>query len=215
MSESMAILQAIMSVASSIVLTTDSQRHSATTPAPYTATLIDIPQFMSPDSLYPRLNDLGLPNDVSIRMSAAYMRRAEILQSSVEEALRTAYTKLVAHPWDPDAMPLDLLRQKIFVQQHHVYQTTLSKWQDDIIHLARSRLDRLQAASSQSSAKVPSTVFTKKSKRRFKSEYLPLFEFAFEKDRFPSREDKKHLARISGMSYRQVCVWVSEGFGFY
>ncbi|KAF8494780.1 hypothetical protein JB92DRAFT_3099961 [Gautieria morchelliformis] len=38
-------------------------------------------------------------------------------------------------------------------------------------------------------------------------EYLPLFEFAFEKVRFPSREDKKHLAHISGMSFRQVSVW--------
>ncbi|KAF8497323.1 hypothetical protein JB92DRAFT_2834456 [Gautieria morchelliformis] len=38
-------------------------------------------------------------------------------------------------------------------------------------------------------------------------EYVPLLEFALEINRHPSLEDKKHLAGISGLSYRQVKVW--------
>ncbi|KAF8508001.1 hypothetical protein JB92DRAFT_3098152 [Gautieria morchelliformis] len=41
----------------------------------------------------------------------------------------------------------------------------------------------------------------------FEPEYVPLLEFALEINRHPSLEDKKHLAGISGLSYRQVKVW--------
>ncbi|KAF8526477.1 hypothetical protein JB92DRAFT_3140122 [Gautieria morchelliformis] len=39
-------------------------------------------------------------------------------------------------------------------------------------------------------------------------EDVPLLEFVFEKTRFPSPEDREHLAHISGMSLHQITVWV-------
>ena len=39
-------------------------------------------------------------------------------------------------------------------------------------------------------------------------EYVPLFEKIFTLNAFPSQADKNLLARKSGMTYKQIDVWV-------
>ncbi|KAF8526475.1 hypothetical protein JB92DRAFT_1115465 [Gautieria morchelliformis] len=46
-----------------------------------------------------------------------------------------------------------------------------------------------------------------RSKRKFNDDFLPVLILAFEKDPFPSRKDKEHLAHISRMSLRQITAW--------
>lgn len=39
-------------------------------------------------------------------------------------------------------------------------------------------------------------------------DYVPLLEYFFEENPFPSRADKVFLAKKSGMTYKQIHVWV-------
>ncbi|KAF8508700.1 hypothetical protein JB92DRAFT_577207 [Gautieria morchelliformis] len=58
-------------------------------------------------------------------------------------------------------------------------------------------------------AKFPPQILpkTRKSKKQFNSEFLPLLEFAYEKNPRPRPEDKRQLAHISRMSFDQITDW--------
>ncbi|KAF8581659.1 hypothetical protein K439DRAFT_1618871 [Ramaria rubella] len=151
------------------------------------------------------LMGLGLPPH--IEESQTYACEAGELRAMTGQIIDNLYSALAALPRPDGLMPLETLHQKIIHVHQRNYIDTLTNWAAETKNLIPSSLS--SASSTGGAYSLTPTVrhLTKKSKREFKSEYLPLFEFAFEKERFPSREDKKQLARISGMSYRQVCVW--------
>lgn len=228
MTETIDALREALRVAQSIRDVTEIKDVSlpSRTSAPSTS-FTDVAQLALPNPLAPQLSSLGLPSETVDRMSATYMRMAEELKNTTENIIRTAYLKLISIPRLAGSMPLEDIQQQVFDSHRRNYENTLCNWAKEATDMVAKRIhtptsntlipngdDKLRKSSA------------KTSKRQFKSvnhlhtsacthsqleqEYLPLFEFAFEKDRFPSREDKKHLARISSMSYRQVCVWVSR-----
>ncbi|KIJ26903.1 hypothetical protein M422DRAFT_37807 [Sphaerobolus stellatus SS14] len=157
----------------------------------------------SPQPLLQQLSRAGISAFTASKINDAYLRTAEGLKVKSEGILRESWSKLFSVQQHPDVMPAINLCKQMFEFQRKTYLSTLAQWEEQAIKLANSQI----GSHGASSAEAQSSVQPKKPKRQFKSEFLPLFEFAFEKDRFPSREDKKHLARISSMSYRQVSVW--------
>ncbi|KAF8581657.1 hypothetical protein K439DRAFT_1618869 [Ramaria rubella] len=154
-----------------------------------------------PKHLTPHLIELGLPSHME--ESQAYLCRANSLRAVTRKIIDDVYSTLAALPRADGLIPLETLHQQVIRVHQQNYIDTLSRWAAETKKSSLSSVSSTGSSSLAPKARHPN----KKSKREFKSEYLPLFEFAFEKDRFPSREDKRHLARISGMSYRQVCVW--------
>ncbi|KAF8516123.1 hypothetical protein BU17DRAFT_92959 [Hysterangium stoloniferum] len=194
--------------------------------------IFEIPNFPLPERIAPRLVSLGITHDLAEKLSDAFISKSRDLKLCMEEIVRSACMKLVSIPRCAGMMPLEAFQRRIR-ETHQHFQSTVAAWAKEAEDLVRTRLAAVNTAESQAPPTLdPAQPHSRKSKRQFKSvslssrhailpirthplrppppskEYLPLFEFAFEKDRFPSREDKKHLARISGMTYRQVSVWV-------
>ncbi|KAF8526485.1 hypothetical protein JB92DRAFT_2872146 [Gautieria morchelliformis] len=208
MSNTMAALREALEISHRIREAVSKGVPESTDNGPITSSvLIQVPTFFLPTPLTPTLVALGLPHDVADAMSNAYMRQAEELKRSLEEKLHNTWAQLSSV-----RLVAAVDHQKKFQTQlcnvyHHMYQSSLLEWANQAIDLVKSRLSFSPELSPPVAPVNMPISPDRKSKRRFKSEYLPLFEFAFEKDRFPSREDKKHLARISGMSLRQVTTW--------
>ncbi|KAF8526480.1 hypothetical protein JB92DRAFT_3108284 [Gautieria morchelliformis] len=137
----------------------------------------------------PQLVDIGLPYNTIEKLSEVYMRQVEALKVTSEQIARATCLQLASLPQVNDTMPLETIqrREAIALAHNHVTVCHNTLAQD----LAPETVKNSQ----------------KKPRRPFKTEYLPLFEFAFQRDHFPSREDKNHLARISGMSFHQVTNW--------
>jgi hypothetical protein len=107
---------------------------------------------------------LGLPLTPSQRMSDAYMRRADELKTASQAILHATASKLASLPRPAGVMPLVELQKQLFEAHHSIYKSTLSRWAQTTLDLARTHSD-----SHKLSANAPPKLSGKKPRRQFKS----------------------------------------------
>ncbi|KAG8814410.1 hypothetical protein FRC17_001139 [Serendipita sp. 399] len=141
--------------------------------------------------LRPRLHQLGVPSTASQRLSEAYRRRVLALSQTVKAELRELWRNIAANPRYSE----HVAKEKYTLSAHAI----LCQYQDA---LSTSFESAVVAVKAHFNVRENSTV-----NGRFDERYVCLLEWAFEFNRYPSQEEKSHMALNSGLTYRQISVW--------
>ncbi|KAG2155592.1 homeodomain protein 2 [Suillus clintonianus] len=144
-----------------------------------------------PPPLQPALMAAGACPEISLAMDQEYQKRAA--------ELRAFCHSTVGHVCSNQAQYSPKFRyvpeQKLLPAFTELYLRQLAAWREDCVVLYlkhSSTVDNAQRSSGTT---------------KFNHEYVPLLEYFFAENPFPTQADKAFLAKKSAMSYRQIHVW--------
>ncbi|KAG1904677.1 homeodomain protein 2 [Suillus fuscotomentosus] len=144
-----------------------------------------------PPSIYSALLAAGACHDISLAINQAYQTRAAELRAFCHSAVARVYSNQAQYPSKFRYVP----GQKVLPVFTELYLRQLSTWRQECIDLYlkhTSTSDKIQTSSGGP---------------KFNHEYVPLLEYFFAENPFPTHADKAFLAKKSAMTYRQIHVW--------
>ncbi|KZT30834.1 hypothetical protein NEOLEDRAFT_1053882 [Neolentinus lepideus HHB14362 ss-1] len=159
-------------------------------------TNLEVPSFTLPpvESVSQVLIDAGASAELAVRVSVVLEQQVTQLRQSVLDGLRRTWTRLSA--LDHEDRPDSLMNRTVEIQTR-MYNLQVKTWMDRAV-------DQCQRLTVSAGAKS----HTQTRRLVFNQEYIPVLEYMFAHNRFPSQADKTFLAKKSGMSYKQIHVWV-------
>ncbi len=168
----------------------------------------------------------GIPGSVAQKLSTALDQAARTLALKITSSFRDSWSKVLEVPRHHSMIPLNQLQEQIVKSHEALYRRRLSSWIQDVRAAAKSRVaasslekiddsdvhepsppTRYEVRSSFNHVRLVHVChcFVAEGKTQY---YLPVLEAFFAENQFPSRADKNFLAKKSGMTYRQIHVWV-------
>ncbi|KAG1813290.1 homeodomain protein 2 [Suillus subaureus] len=144
-----------------------------------------------PPSMQSTLLAAGARPDISVAMDQAYQKRALDLRAFYHSALALMCSNQAQYPSKFRYVP----EQKILSTFTELYLRQLMAWRQDCVDFYLKH--------SSTSGNVQNLSGTS----RFNHEYVPLLEYFFAENPFPTHADKAFLAKKSAMTYRQIHVW--------
>ncbi|KAG1828111.1 homeodomain protein 2 [Suillus variegatus] len=145
-----------------------------------------------PPSMQPALLAAGARPEISLAMDQAYQNRAAELRAFYQSALTVMCSNQAQYPSKFCYVP----KKKILPVFTDLYLKQLVTWRQDCVNFY------LKHASTSDNVQTPSGIAP-----RFNHEYVPLLEYFFAENPFPTHADKAFLAKKSAMTYRQIHVW--------
>ncbi|KAG2367773.1 homeodomain protein 2 [Suillus spraguei] len=144
-----------------------------------------------PPSMQPALLAAGACLDISLAMDQAYQKRAVDLRAFYHSTLTLVCSNQAQYPSKLRYVP----EQKILSSFTESYLRELVAWRQECVdfYLKHSATRHDTQTSSGAS--------------RFNHAYVPLLEYFFAENPFPTQADKAFLAKKSAMTYRQIHVW--------
>ncbi|KAG2044459.1 homeodomain protein 2 [Suillus americanus] len=144
-----------------------------------------------PPPIQPALLAAGALPEISLAMEQAYQKRAADLQAFYRSTLTLMCSNQAQYPSKLRYVP----EQKFLHTFSELYLKQLVNWREQAVasFLKHSSTGHNVQASS-------GTV-------KFNHEYVPLLEYFFAENPFPTHADKAFLAKKSAMTYRQIHVW--------
>ncbi|KII94099.1 hypothetical protein PLICRDRAFT_171775 [Plicaturopsis crispa FD-325 SS-3] len=138
------------------------------------------------------LSQMGLPAVVVQRTSKAFLRVALEMRTFLHDKLESAMQSL-------QGPSVPALRQGLRSTFVIIYRKQLDQWISKAVSSATSKLPYRMSIES---AKSP-----KSTKPAFNNEYVPVLEYYFQHNAFPSHADRMFLAHKSSMNHEQIYVW--------
>ncbi|KAG2118042.1 homeodomain protein 2 [Suillus discolor] len=141
-----------------------------------------------PPSIKPALIAAGACPEIAQAIDQAYQKRATDLRNVCHSAVTLIYS--TKYPSNVRHSP----NQKVLSVFTELYLRQLVTWREEGVasYLKHSPTgDKTQTSSS----------------AKFNHEYVPLLEYFFAENPFPTHADKAFLAKKSAMTYRQIHVW--------
>ncbi|KDQ63285.1 hypothetical protein JAAARDRAFT_75729 [Jaapia argillacea MUCL 33604] len=172
--------------------------------APSPSVQVTLPE---PPPIYGSLVSLGLQPALAETLSAKYARRAGDLRLHAESTISRALTKLAMLPRHTSLRPQSELDNQVSVVYRGQYLRTVQNLAKETVDLATAFVSRRSEPCRDSVASTPTRDDLPQARATFNQEYLPMLEFAFKENPFPSHADKAAFAKKSGMTYRQIHVW--------
>jgi len=143
-----------------------------------------------PPPIQPALIAAGACSEIALAMDHAYQKRAADLQA----LCRSAVTQVCSNQAQYPSKFRYVSEQKVLSVFTELYLKQLVAWREQGVALfcKYSLGDKSQTSSCTS---------------KFNHEYVPLLEYFFAENPFPTHADKAFLAKKSAMTYRQIHVW--------
>ncbi|KZP31121.1 hypothetical protein FIBSPDRAFT_849620, partial [Athelia psychrophila] len=88
---------------------------------------------------------------------------------------------------------IPIMQKLVMAQRERLYTQNLQEWRNAALDKARLSLSTSTPARSTS--------------RPFNHDYVPVLEHYFAENPLPTHADKNHLAKVCGMTFRQIHVW--------
>ncbi|KAG2076873.1 homeodomain protein 2 [Suillus decipiens] len=133
----------------------------------------------------------GASPEISLSMDQAYQKRAADLRGLYHSTI----TLICSNQAQSPSKFRYVSEQKIQSVFTELYLRQLATWREEGVHLYLkhpSTGDKTQSSSCTA---------------KFNHEYVPLLEYFFAENPFPTHADKAFLAKKSAMTYRQINVW--------
>lgn len=169
---------------SSRLLTSQSQSYSPCHPVAN----ISLPD---PPPIQSALIAAGASPEISLSMDQAYQKRAADLRA----LYRSTITLICSNQARSPSEFRYVSEQKIQSVFTELYLRQLVTWREEGVQLY------LKHPSTGNKTQISSCT------AKFNHEYVPLLEYFFAENPFPSHADKAFLAKKSAMTYRQIHVW--------
>ncbi|KAG1757151.1 homeodomain protein 2 [Suillus lakei] len=144
-----------------------------------------------PPSIQPALITAGAHLELSLAIDQAYQKRAADLRAVYHSAVILVCSNQAQYP----SQFRYVSQQKILSIFTELYVRQLMTWREEGV---TSYLKHSSAGE-----KTHTSICTAK----FNHEYVPLLEYFFAENPFPTHADKAFLAKKSAMTYRQIHVW--------
>ncbi|KAG1864760.1 homeodomain protein 2 [Suillus subalutaceus] len=146
-----------------------------------------------PPPIQPALMAVGARPEISLVMDQEYQKRAAELRTFCQSAVAHVCSNQAQHP----SMSPYVTEQKIIPVFTELYLRQLGSWRQDCVDLYLKHPSTRTSENVQPSSATP----------KFNHEYVPLLEYFFAENPFPTHADKAFLAKKSAMTYRQIHVW--------
>nr|WDY60851.1 HD MAT HD2 protein [Suillus brevipes] len=144
-----------------------------------------------PPSIQPGLMAAGARPEISLAIEQVYQKRAADLRAVYHSAVTLVCSNQAQHP----SKFRYVTEQKVLTSFSELYLKELMAWREQAI------ASFLKYSSSNNKTHI--VIYTAK----FNHEYVPLLEYFFAENPFPTHADKNFLAKKSAMTYRQIHVW--------
>ncbi|KAG1885469.1 homeodomain protein 2 [Suillus subluteus] len=144
-----------------------------------------------PPPIQPALMAAGACPEISLAMDQAYQKRAVDLQALCRSAVSLVCSNQAQYP----SKFRYVSEQKVISVFTELYLKQLVTWREEgvVLYLKHSSTgDKINTSSCTT---------------KFNNEYVPLLEYFFAENPFPTHADKAFLAKKSAMTYRQIHVW--------
>ncbi|KAG2149576.1 homeodomain protein 2 [Suillus cothurnatus] len=147
--------------------------------------------FPDPPPIQPALIAAGACPEISLAMDQTYQKRAADLRALYCATVTRIYSNQAQYP----SKFRYVREQKVLPVFTELYLKQLATWREEGVILY------LKHSSTRDKAQNSSYV------AKFNHEYVPLLEYFFAENPFPTHADKAFLAKKSAMTYRQIHVW--------
>ncbi|KAG2350813.1 homeodomain protein 2 [Suillus weaverae] len=144
-----------------------------------------------PPSIQPALMAAGAPPEISLAIDQAYQKQAAELRALCHSTVTRVYSDQTQYP----SKFRFVTEQKVLSSFTELYLRELVAWREQAV------------ASYLKHASTSDKTRTSSSTAKFNHEYVPLLEYFFAENPFPTHADKAFLAKKSAMTYRQIHVW--------
>ncbi|KAG1723434.1 homeodomain protein 2 [Suillus occidentalis] len=133
----------------------------------------------------------GARPEISLAIDQAYQKRAAELRSFCHSTIARVYSDQAQYP----SKFRYVTEQKVLSLFTELYLRELFSWKEQAV------------ASYQKHSSTHDKTQTSSSAAKFNHEYVPLLEYFFAENPFPTHADKAFLAKKSAMTFRQIHVW--------
>ncbi|KAG1783501.1 homeodomain protein 2 [Suillus placidus] len=144
-----------------------------------------------PPPIQPALIAAGARPEISLAIEQAYQKRAADLRVAYHSGVTLVCSNQSQHP----SKFRYGTESKLVSSFTELYLRQLVAWREDCVALY------LKHSSTSNNARTSSGT------SKFNHEYVPLLEYFFAENPFPTHADKAFLAKKSAMTYRQIHVW--------
>ncbi|KIK49416.1 hypothetical protein CY34DRAFT_32323, partial [Suillus luteus UH-Slu-Lm8-n1] len=158
--------------------------------SPQSLQMLDI-SLPDPPPIQPALIAAGARPEISLAIDEAYQKRAAELRAFCRSTIALAYSKQAQYP----SNYCHVSEQKILPAFTKLYLRQLGSWIEQAVAAY------LKHPSTGARTQISGCI------TKFNHEYVPLLEFFFAENPFPTHADKAFLAKKSAMTYRQIHVW--------
>ncbi|KAG2062303.1 homeodomain protein 2 [Suillus hirtellus] len=144
-----------------------------------------------PPPIQPALIAAGARPEISLAIDQAYQKRATELRSFCHSTVARVYSNQAQYP----SKFRYVTEQKVLSLFTELYIRELLSWKEQAV------VSYLKHSSTNDKTQISSST------AKFNHEYVPLLEYFFSENPFPTHADKAFLAKKSAMTYRQIHVW--------
>jgi hypothetical protein len=150
-------------------------------------------------------------------MGQVYQKRAAELRAFSLSTVALVYSNQAQHP----SKFRCVTEQKVLSLFTELYLRQLAAWREEciVLYLKHSSTgDRTQTSGCTTKfnhVRLMSYLYLQLCVIPLCQEYVPLLEYFFAENPFPTHADKAFLAKKSAMTYRQIHVWVCIFFSIH
>lgn len=176
----------------------------------------------SPSHIHKELLARNIPPETIHKVSLLYESTLGNFQQLLRSSFSEAWTKIVSLPRHDYTLPLDQLGVELAKTYEFYYSAKMKNWLEGLyeriaLPSARTNTDCNEVSlkrmpENQRTSFNHVCIYTycgaKNLLTLLSQNYVPILDAYFEENATPSRAQKLSLAAQSGMSYRQIHVWV-------